>query len=316
MNDLESFSTYLANAGIQRSAEDLYNDAEAWHGMQHGILRGFVRWLSDAGYSTGTINVRLATIRQYCKLAGPEPEGANVINADDLAAILTVKGYNDKKARNLDQDRETNGVATRRGHKKAQATQLSTGQALQLKKTTTRPEKPLSRQHDHLIAARDALLVGLLIEHALRCSEVVLLDIEDIDLVAGTVKIYRPKTNDHNTHRMKLHTRLAAEAYQTQLQQIEGRTTGPLFTGYGQARISTRTVNARIATLGQLLGVKKLSPHDLRHFWAFDAFRNGTPIDRVQAGGGWKTVEMPMRYARRSGIDNEGVNITEEAQTL
>jgi integrase len=305
-NDLESFSAYLQDAGISRSADDLYHDAQAWRGMQHGIVRGFVRWLANAGYAIGSINVRLATIRQYCTLAGPEPVGAGMIDTDDLAAILTVKGYNDKVGRNLDQDREHNGQLTRRGHKKAQATELSTSQALRLKKTTTKTAR--SRPHDRLMAARDALLVGLLIEHALRCSEVVALNVEQIDLDEGTVSIYRQKTNETSTHRMKQHTRAAAEMYLAEV----GRKEGPLFTGYGDTRIATRTVNARIATLGQQLGVEKLSPHDLRHFWAFDAFRNGTPLDRVKSGGGWKTVEMPMRYARRTGIDNEGVKITEE----
>jgi hypothetical protein len=51
----------------------------------------------------------------------------------------------------------------------------------------------------------------------------------------------------------------------------------------------------------------------LRHFWTFDAFRNGTPIDQVKSGGGWKSDGMVLRYAKRAGIANAGVKITEEA---
>src|SRR6266568_3803373 len=42
---LKCFSAYLAAAHIQREAEDLYQDAEAWRGMSAGLLRGFRTWL-------------------------------------------------------------------------------------------------------------------------------------------------------------------------------------------------------------------------------------------------------------------------------
>ncbi len=38
---LQCFSTYLAAAGVQRTAVALYEDAEAWLGMSHGLLKGF-----------------------------------------------------------------------------------------------------------------------------------------------------------------------------------------------------------------------------------------------------------------------------------
>src|SRR5437899_10607749 len=36
LNDLELFSAYLGSAHIERPAEDLFNDAEAWRGMKIG----------------------------------------------------------------------------------------------------------------------------------------------------------------------------------------------------------------------------------------------------------------------------------------
>jgi integrase len=259
------------------------------------------------------MGVRLATIRKYCVLAGPPTEGVGIIGENDLAAILTVKGYNDKRAQNLDRSREQRGIPTRRGHKKGSATDITTDQALLLKKTS----RPGRRAYDAGIADRDALLAGLLIELALRCSEVHRLNIEDINLQAGTIKIYREKTaqskDDIETHLLPQHSRLAAERYLS-AQAVQGRTSGPLFLGYRGDRLSTRSINDRIGKLGKMIGVERLSPHDLRHFWAFDAFRNGTSLDKVKSGGGWKTAEMPLRYARRAGIANEGVKITEERE--
>ena len=63
--------------------------------------------------------------------------------------------------------------------------------------------------------------------------------------------------------------------------------------------------------LGEQLGIDHLSPHDLRHYWTYDALSNGTPVDRVQSGGNWKSPAMVLKYAKRGGIANEGVIITE-----
>jgi hypothetical protein len=87
------------------------------------------------GYAVGTMNVRLATLRKYCILAGPT--GAGVIDGEALALILTVKGAAGRKARNRDREREAGGIATRIGAKKAEATNLTAEQALALKKATT-----------------------------------------------------------------------------------------------------------------------------------------------------------------------------------
>jgi integrase len=307
-HDFVCFCAFLREAGVSRTPDQFMQDPLAWAGMTHGIVRGFLKWMSRQGYSTGTMGVRLATIRKYCFLVGPPPDGMGVLSENDLAAILTVKSYRDKRARNLDKSREDMGIPTRKGKKKAQATEITTDQALRLKKTS----RPGRRSHDEAIADRDALMAGLLIELALRCSEVHSLNIEDINLQAGTIRIYRQKTarskDETENHSLPQHSRIAAERYLSTL----GRTQGPLFLGYNGNRLSTRAINERIGVLGEIIGVEALSPHDLRHFWAFDAFRNQTPLDKVQSGGGWKTAEMPLRYARRAGIANDGVKITEE----
>jgi hypothetical protein len=105
MDALALFSTYLAAAGVTRATGDLYSEAEAWRGMSHGLLKGFRAWLLKEGYRIGTVNHRLAIIRQYCRLA----HEAGVIDEEALDLILTVKGYNAKQARNVDREREREG---------------------------------------------------------------------------------------------------------------------------------------------------------------------------------------------------------------
>jgi len=309
MNDLELFSAYLGSARIERSAGVLFNDAEAWRGMSFGLLKGFKTWLEQLGYATGTIKGSISTVHVFCRLAGPEPVGVGVLDEASLAAILTVRGTSGRKARNLDEDRKRRKIPTRRGYKRATPTQLSKVQAITLKKITTHPEKPRTREHDMLLTYRDALLMGLLVEHALRCSEVALLTIDSIDLSRGTIRIYRPKTDRTDIQKLHKHTRLAAQAYLLQV----GRVQGPLFTGYNSEKpLSTRAINKRVGILGGEIGIAHLSPHDLRHHWAFDALLNQTPLNVVQTDGGWETEYMPLRYAHQVGATGGGAKITEE----
>src|SRR5207237_8386848 len=56
---LKCFSAYLAQAGIQRRAEDLYQDAAAWRGMSAGLPQGLRKWLLEQGFPIGTLHHRL-----------------------------------------------------------------------------------------------------------------------------------------------------------------------------------------------------------------------------------------------------------------
>lgn len=44
-------------------------------------------------------------------------------------------------------------------------------------------------------------------------------------------------------------------------------------------------------------GIANFRWHDLRHTWASWHVQNGTPLATLQQLGGWKTLEMVMRYA-------------------
>jgi integrase len=306
--DLLSFCTYLENAGVQRTVDQLYHVATAWSGIREPLVYGYRAWLREEGYAVGTINMRLATIRAYCELACK----AGAISEEDYKLIKTVKGYSYKEGRNLDAARERQGRPTRKSTKKAMPTHVTTAQALQLKKTTTQINRQ-RRTRDISLPTKDALMMCLFIEHALRVSELVSLNIENFDQSAGTVAIYSLKKKEWITHRLKKHSRLALDLYLAE----EKRAVGALFCGYQtankpDARITRYGVYDRVRLLGELLGIDHLSPHDLRHFWTIDALANETPIDRVQAGGNWTTPHMVLRYAKRSGIANEGVKITEE----
>ena len=300
--DLQVFSTYLAQAGIERSAEDLFLDADAWRGMNSGLLEGFRTWMLNEGFAIGSINLRLSTIRKYCELAFT----TGIITSQDLALIKLVKGFRFSEGTNIDRNREAKGYSTRIGSKKASPTHVPKQQALRLKHETTRTVEPRTREHDQILEQRDALLMCLLIEHALRVSEVVALNANNIDLEANTLTVYRAKTYTTDTMELMTCTREAAVRY---IPLIDPQ--GPLFTGYEGKRITRYGIFDRVRLLGKQVGIENLSPHDLRHFWTFDAFRNGNGIDLIQHYGGWNTPAMPLRYAKIFGVTNKGLKISQ-----
>ncbi len=68
------------------------------------------------------------------------------------------------------------------------------------------------------------------------------------------------------------------------------------------------TTNHSGCTLWQLIGLKGLSAHDCWHYWATQAARNGTAIDRLKDAGGWSSPAMPLRYIEAAMVANDGVN--------
>lgn len=294
--DIALFEKFLNEAAKSVSAVNMAHDLAAWSGITHGLIEAFNLWQLSHGYAIGSVNVHLATIKTYASLAF----SARYMSSEDYSLIRAVKGFRQAEGRNQDDKR----TETRRPlSKKAEPTMLNSDQAASLK----------SEHKDTTKGRRDKLLMCLLIEHGLRCGELAALDVSDIDQATGTLTFYRHKVDMIQTLQLESQSLLAALAYLKQ-----GPQEGPLFTSSlngelrqaAKARIDERTICARVASLGRKIGLVKLSPHDLRHYWAMDAMRNGTSVDRLQDAGGWSSPAMPLHYAKSAGIANRGVKIT------
>jgi integrase len=279
--DLLTWARFLENVGV--APGNFYHDLNAWHGISAGLLEAFIEWQKRAGYAIGTINVRLATIKAYCHLAYE----VGILDVDTHTHIQGVKGIQRKQARNIDARREM----TRVGHKKAQAVEIP----LELLSKLKHPETGL-------LAKRDALLMCLLLDHGLRVGEVVLLKRNQIHLRARMLTFYRPKVDEPQTDRLTKDTYEAACAYLPTLPASQES----LFD------LAIISVQERVRTLGELVGIEGLSPHDCRHSWATRAARHGTPLERLKQAGGWSNIQTPLRYIKDSLIANDGVLLGDE----
>lgn len=292
-DDLAAFDHFLRAAGVP-AVGNLAEEVSAWAGVSWGLIEAFARWQLQQGYAVGTINVRLATVKTFCKLAAK----AGIIRPEAYAMISLVKGFSRKEGRHVDEKRDV----TRLGNKKAEAVEIAPEQAAQLK------AQPIDTPQGR----RDALLMCLLLDHGLRVGEVALLEVAHFNLAAGEFRFYRPKVDKEQCHRMTADTLRAARAY---FDAGDAPAIGPLLRGSRKdgrlegSGMSERAMTARVAELGRRLGIAGLSAHDCRHFWATAAVRNGTDIKALQEAGGWASPAMPLRYAASGVIANQGVKL-------
>jgi len=130
---------------------------------------------------------------------------AGALAEEHARVIATVSGIGRTAGRHLDAQRP----ATRRGRKKAQPVAIPLEVARRLK--YDHPATPQGR--------RDALIMCLLLDHGLRCGEVVELQVEDFALEGGPtdarMRFYRRKVDLVQTHRLTVDTYLALARYLT-----------------------------------------------------------------------------------------------------
>ena len=191
--DIALFEKFLASA--RHTAKGLVYDLQKWSVVTWGLVEAFNRWQLQESYATGSINVRLATIKTYCSLATK----AGFILPAELTLINEVTGYRQREAHNTDEKR----AQTRRPHsKKEEPVSLLPVHATLLK-----------RQPNTIKGRRDALVMCLLLDHALRVSEVADLNVSSISLQSGQLTIYHRKTNDTSIHELSPDTYQAARVY-------------------------------------------------------------------------------------------------------
>lgn len=300
---LELFAEYLGEKGLRPNR--LHDDPAAWRGITWGLVDGYYKWLLMQGYSVGSANVNLSTIKTYARLAIK----AGVVDPAESHLIDTVHARSRRRDRQrIDEQRRSENIPTRIGAKKSEPLLLTTSQIAAIKQ---QPDTPQGR--------RDCLLMCLLLEHGLRVGEIAGLSAKDVDLQSGTISVFRPKVDKRQIHRLSIETIVAARRYfmldySTIRNPTPALLAGSTKSGSLNGSLSIRAIFSRVRLLGQQIGLADLSPHDCRHTWATQASRAHTPLERLMDAGGWASYAMPLRYIQSNEIANEGVflNPTEE----
>jgi integrase len=277
--DLSLFSEYLDHCQLS-NRDDLMSNPESWQGITWGLIKGFSEWMLQAGYAIGSINARLSTIRVYAGLATK----AGIIEPRESYLINNVSGYAASEGKNVDAKRDNCRV----GRKKAEATGITLDQAELLKNQSSR---------------RDRLIMHLLLEHGLRVSELSLLKISDFDRDTNMLSFYRPKVSSQAIPHLLKNGSLSAI-----LDYLDNDAIGDSFLLRGSRKggkldkpgMAEHNINALVAKLGSAIGLKKLSPHDCRHYCASKLARQGKSVRDLMDFFGWTSASTAMRYVDSS----------------
>ena len=143
---------------------------------------------------------------------------------------------------------------------------------------------------------RDRALFEVIYGAGLRVSEAVGLDVGDIDLGEGWVRVLG-KGSKERTVPIGDPAKKAVEAYLGDLSLDQGTRKGPLFRNLQGTRLSTRSV-ARILTkhLVRIGASKSLSPHGLRHSFATHLLAAGADLRGIQELLGHARLSTTQRY--------------------
>ncbi len=151
------------------------------------------------------------------------------------------------------------------------------------------------------LGRRDRALLELLYGSGLRVSEAVGLDLRDIDLDAGWVRVFGKGSKERNVP-FGPPAREALKIYLESRQNLMGGRSeaspdSPLFVNFRGTRLTSRSV-ARILNkhLVRMASSKSLSPHGLRHSFATHLLAAGADLRTIQELLGHSRLSTTQRY--------------------
>ena len=140
---------------------------------------------------------------------------------------------------------------------------------------------------------RDHVLVHLLLASGTRLGSCIALDVEDVDLAAGELRLN--STKGDRPERVFVGKDIAAHLHR----YLGDRTTGPLFTDRRGRRLSSRHVHRRFKQWLTAAGItRSASPHTARHTFATSLLARTGNLALVQAALRHRSITSTMVYAK------------------
>ena len=172
---------------------------------------------------------------------------------------------------------------------------LTVDEAFRLMEAPTHPQKDSSldvpQKHR---TARDCAILELLYSSGLRVGELVGLNLNQVDLDLGIVKVMG-KGRKERIVPVGMKAAEALKAYLGGRGDLAGE--DPLFLNPKGGRLSTRTVGRLVKSYSKRSGIfRKISPHSLRHTFATHLLDAGADIREIQEMLGHVSLSTTQRY--------------------
>lgn len=145
------------------------------------------------------------------------------------------------------------------------------------------------------VGYRDNVIISLILETGVRANELVNIDVYDVDLSRGMIRIKHSKSYLERSVPIQ---RAMKDLLHRYIQLRGNLSTDRLFVTIDGNPLSKRQLQNRIAYYGKKAGIKgvRCSAHTLRHTFAKLAVMNGANAFQLQAILGHTTLEMTKTY--------------------
>lgn len=146
---------------------------------------------------------------------------------------------------------------------------------------------------DNVLGLRDRAILEVLYSTGIRVSELVGLSQEDVDLIAGAVKV----RGKGKKERIAMLGEEAQRAVRNYLEERGATGSGAVFLNKRGGRLTDRSVRRIIDKYVKKCSIEqKISPHSIRHSFATHLLNNGADLRSVQELLGHKNLSTTQIY--------------------
>jgi len=255
--------------------------------VDYQVIREFVAWSYDQKLKKSSIARKLATLRtffKYCMREGVVKQNpARLVSTPKLPKrvppVLTAEEMNGFLDHIVGGDAPTKGKHRANTHKE--------------------------RDHAKIMLKRDRAILELLYASGLRVSELVGLDLGDIDRAGQMLRVLG-KGRKERIVPFGSSAQTALEAYWPVRDELLNRPgvnseIEAVFLNYFSSRLSTRSVRAIVKKYSRLANVNwDLHPHSLRHAFATHLLADGADLRAIQELLGHVSLSTTQRYTQVS----------------
>jgi site-specific recombinase XerD len=148
---------------------------------------------------------------------------------------------------------------------------------------------------------RNRAILLTLYDTGVRVSELLALNIQDLDLRNGALYVAHGKGDKSRTAAAGARTRQAIISWLRH--RPDARPQDPLFCSRQGERLTYSGIRDLVENTARQARVPRPKIHAFRRAWALELLRNGVNIYALQALGGWADLSIIQRYLKQSAVD-------------
>ncbi|KPK47810.1 MAG: hypothetical protein AMK72_07885 [Planctomycetes bacterium SM23_25] len=257
--DLAQFVRFLAGEGEAADAIDDEAVCDRIRGAGPIDLRGFLAELRRSDYRRATLARKIATLRSFYKFLAREGE----VQRSPVSSVRTPR-QDRRLPKFLDPTDVERLLAAPKGK--------------------------------DLLSLRDAAMLEVLYSTGMRVSELVGLNLEDIDPISDVVRV-RGKGRRERLAPLGSYAVRALNRYLEARSQTDARDEEAVFLNRHGRRLNVRSVRRKLAKYLAMAGLDpSVSPHTLRHSFATHMLERGADLRAVQELLGHRSLSTTQIY--------------------